>query len=97
MPRGRRDNEVRVTMDDYDVVYPRTIDEDLIPCGVIPGDVDDMGDAAAALFGSSAASINLDAETAATSDATDFNDHDSLTSTSVNCKLYVVLVVFVIM
>jgi hypothetical protein len=42
-------------MDDDDGHYPRTINEDLIASGQLPNDVDDMGDAGAALFGSNAA------------------------------------------
>ena len=37
--------------DDDDGRYPRTINEELVELGQLPDDVDDMGDAAAALFG----------------------------------------------
>ena len=37
--------------DDDNGRYPRTINEELVELGQLPDDVDDMGDAAAALFG----------------------------------------------
>ncbi|CAD6334004.1 unnamed protein product [Miscanthus lutarioriparius] len=80
--REGEDDEVRVTMDDDDVDYPKTINEDLIAFGLTPDDVEDVGGAAAALFGSSVALINL--EVAPASDVAGSNDHDSLTSTTEN-------------
>ena len=53
MPRGE-ENEVGVAMDGEDGHYPRTINEELVELGQLPDDVDDMGDAAALLFGSNA-------------------------------------------
>lgn len=38
-------------VDDDDVVYPRTINEDLIASGLAPDDDDSIHDDAAALFG----------------------------------------------
>ena len=78
--REGEDDEVRVTMDDDDVDYPKTINEDLIAFGLTPDDVEDVGGAAAALFGSSAAPINL--EVAPASDVAGSNNHESLTSTT---------------
>jgi len=54
VPRGEED-EVGVAMDGEDGHYPRTINEELVELGQLPDDVDDMGDAAALLFGSNAA------------------------------------------
>ena len=52
---------------DDGIRYPSTINEELIKLGQLPDDVDDMGDAAAALFcRSDAALIDLDGAAAGT-------------------------------
>jgi hypothetical protein len=67
--------------------YPRTINDELVELGQLPDDVDDMGDAAAALFdvGSSHGADNLEGTAAGpvpVSDATGSNELDSLTSSN---------------
>jgi len=80
VPRGEED-EVGVAMDGEDGHYPRTINEELVELGWLNDDVDDMGDAAALLFGSNAAPINLE-EAAPASGVAASNDNDSLASSS---------------
>ena len=80
MLRGEED-EVGVAMDGEDGHYPRTINEELIELGQLPDDVDDMGDAAALLFGNNTAPINLE-EAAPTSGVAASNDNDSLASSN---------------
>eukprot|EP00267_Zea_mays_P053431 XP_020406558.1 zinc finger BED domain-containing protein DAYSLEEPER-like [Zea mays] len=73
--------------DDDNDRYPRTINDELVELGQLPDDVDDMGDAAAALFsvGSSHGAGDLEGTTTgpvAVSDAAGSNELDSLTSSS---------------
>ena len=63
--------------DDDNGRYPRTINEELIELGQLPDDVDDMGDAAAALFG-----VDTTPNPGPVSDAAGSNELDSLTSSS---------------
>jgi len=62
--------------------YPSTINEELIKLGQLPDDVDDMGDAAAALFGRSGAPIDLDGAVTGTGVAASSNDATSVTSST---------------
>jgi hypothetical protein len=48
--------------DDDDVEYPRTINDELVELGQLPDDVDDMGDAATALFGVGSSHTVVDPE-----------------------------------
>jgi hypothetical protein len=63
--------------DDDNGRYPRTINEELVELGQLPDDVDDMGDAAAALFG-----VDSTHNLGPVSDAAGSNELDSLTSSS---------------
>jgi hypothetical protein len=72
-------------MDDDNVRYPRTINDELVELGQLPDDVDDMGDVVAALFdvGSSHTVVDLEgAPVRPISDVAGSNDLDSLTSSS---------------
>ena len=80
VPRGKED-KFGLSMDGEDGHYPITINEELVELGQLPDDVDDMGDAAALLFGSNAAPINLE-EVAPASGVAASNDNDSLASSS---------------
>jgi hypothetical protein len=48
--------------DDDNGGYPRTINDELVELGQLPDDVDDMGDAAAALFGVGSSHTAIDPE-----------------------------------
>ena len=63
--------------DDDNGRYPRTINEELVELGQLPDDVDDMGDAVAALFG-----VDTTPNPGPVSDAAGSNELDSLTSSS---------------
>ena len=73
--------------DDDNGRYPRTINDELVELGQLPDDVDDMGDAAAALFGigSSHGAGDLEGTAAGpvpVSDAAGSNELDSLAFSS---------------
>ena len=67
---------------DEGIRYPQTINEELIELGQLPDDVDDMGDAAALLFGRSAAPIDGGAAASAAAAATSPSDAASLASST---------------
>jgi hypothetical protein len=65
--------------------YPRTIKDELVELGKLPDDIDNMGDAVAALFdvGSSHTAVDLEGTPAGlVSDVVGSNELDSLTSSS---------------
>jgi hypothetical protein len=72
--------------DDDNDRYPRTINDKLVELGQLPDDVDNMGDAAAALFGVGSSHTAVDpkgAPVGLVSDAAGSNKFDPLTSSSI--------------
>ena len=68
---------------DDGIHYPNAITEELIKLGQLPDDVDDMGDAAAALFSrSDAAPIDLEGALTGNGAAASFNDAAAITSST---------------
>jgi hypothetical protein len=63
--------------DDNNSRYLRTINDELVELGQLPNDVDNMGDAAAALFG-----VDSTRNVGSVSDVAGSNELDSLTSSS---------------
>jgi hypothetical protein len=87
-PGPLRHDAEKGDMDDNDDNgwYPRTINDELIELGQLPDDVDDMGDATAALFGVGSSHTAIDPEGAPAgpvSDAAGSNELDSLISSSI--------------